>query len=67
MDSTLPALSSGCVEAMYNMDLLHLRDTWGPARVECTLDLQVLDIKFIRPRPHTGVSRKRCLMMLSYG
>ena len=37
MDSTLPVLTSGCVETMYNMDLLYLTDTWGPARVECTL------------------------------
>ena len=67
MDSMLPVLTSGCVESMYNMDLIYLTDTWGPARLECTLDLQVLDIRYVRPSPHTGVSSMRCLMMLSDG
>jgi hypothetical protein len=61
------SLSSGCVLAMHNMKQLDLCDTWGPARVQCSVDLQVLDIRFVRPEPHTGVSDLRCLMLLSDG
>ena len=74
MDSTPHALhgshtslSSGCVLAMHNMKQLDLCDTWGPARVQCSVDLQVLDMRFVRPEPHTGVSDMRCLMVLSDG
>ena len=55
MDSTLPALSSGRVRAMHDMQLPDMEDTWGPARVtvDCTVDLQVVDIRFIVPKPRT--------------